>query len=50
MFDYPCEMCKVEVQQNDATILCQLGKKWNHINCVQVNLMNYEKIKSDPAP
>ena len=46
MFDYPCEMCKVEVQQNDATILCQLGKKWNYINYKK---LNYKKIKSDPA-
>ena len=49
MSEYPCGICKVEVQKNDAAILCKLCNKWNHINCVQVNLMTYEKLKSNPT-
>ena len=50
MSEYPCRICKVEVQQNYAAISCKLCNKWNHINCVQVNLMTYEKRKSDTTP
>ena len=49
MSEYPCGICKVEVQKNDAAILCKLCNRWNHINCVQVNLMTYEKLKSNPT-
>ena len=35
---------------NDAAILCELWNKWNYLNSVQVNLMDYEKLKSDPSP
>ena len=47
MSAYPCRKCKVV--QNGEAILCKLCNKWNHINCVQVNSMNYEKLKSDPT-
>ena len=47
MSEYPCRKCKVV--QNGEAILCKLCNKWNHINCVQVNSMNYEKLKSDPT-
>ena len=50
MSAYPCGICKVEVKENDAAILCKLCNKWNHINCVQVNLMTHEKLKSNPTP
>ena len=33
-------MYKVEVQQNDAAILCELCNTRNHRNCVQVNLID----------
>ena len=35
---------------NDAAILCELCNKWNYLNSIQVNLMDYEKLKSDPSP
>ena len=50
MSEYPYEICKVELKQNEAAILCESCNKWNHINCFQVNWMNYEKLKSDPTP
>ena len=50
MSEYPCGICEVDTQQNGAANLYEICNKWNHINCVQVNLMNYEKLKSDSTP
>ena len=34
----------------DNSNQCNLGDKWNHINCININKQKYRKLKSDPLP
>ena len=47
---YPCGVCKLEVNDHDDTIQCDLCDRWNHVNCVEINKRKYEKLKKDPLP
>ena len=47
---YPCGVCKLEVNDNDDAVQCDLRDRWNHINCVEINEQKYEKLKKDPLP
>ena len=47
---YPCGICKLEVNDNDDSVQCDLCDRWNHINCVEFNKRKYEKLKKDPLP
>ena len=46
----PCGVCKLEVNDNDDSVQCDLCDRWNHINCVEINKRKYEKLKKDPLP
>ena len=43
-------VCKLEVNDNDDAVQCDLCDRWNHINCVEINKQKYEKLKKDPLP
>ena len=47
---YPCGVCKIEVNDNDDAVQGDLCDRWNHINCVEINKQKYEKLKKDPLP
>ena len=47
---YPCGVCKLEVNNNDDSFQCDLRDIWNHIFCVEINKRKYEKSKKDPLP
>ena len=46
----PCGVCKLEVNDNDDSVQCDLCDRWNHINCVEINKQKYGKLKKDPLP
>ena len=39
---YPCRVCKLEVNDNDDAVQGDLCDRWNHINCVEINKQKYE--------
>ena len=47
---YPCGVCKLEINDSDDAVQCDLCDKWNHINCVEINKQKYEKLKKDLLP
>ena len=47
---YPCGVCKLEVNDNDDSVQCDLRGRWKHFNCVEINKRKYEKLKNDPLP
>ena len=47
---YNCGVCKLEVNDNDTSVQCDLCDRWNHINCVEINKQKYGKLKKDPLP
>ena len=47
---YPCRVCKIEVEENYKSIQCDLCNYWNHIDCVGESERKYEKLKTDPLP
>ena len=47
---YPCRVCKLELNDNDDAVQCDLFDRWNHINCAEINKQKYEKLKKDPLP
>ena len=47
---YPCGVCKLEVNDNDDAVQCDLCDRWNHINSAEINKQKYEKLKKDPLP
>ena len=47
---YSCRVCKLEVNDNDDSVHCDLYGRWNHINCVEINKQKYEKMKKYPLP
>ena len=47
---YPCGVCKLEVNDNDDAVQCDLCDRWNHINCVEINKQKFEKLRKDPVP
>ena len=47
---YPCGVCKLEVNGNDDSVQADLCYRSNHINYVEINKLKYEKLKKDPLP
>ena len=45
---YPCGVCKLEVNDTDDSVQCDMCDRWNHINWVEINKQKYEKLKKIP--
>ena len=45
---YSCGVCKLEVNDNDDAVQCDLCDRLNHINCAEINKQKYEKLKKIP--
>ena len=48
--EYPRDICKNEVKQEDRSVQCDLCNKWNRIGCVGINSAHYEKLQNDTKP
>ena len=42
---HSCGTCKVEVKNEDESVQCDLCDKWNHIFCVDISSVKYEKLR-----
>ena len=42
---YSCGTCKGEVKNEDESVQCDLCDKWNHIFCVDISSVKYEKLR-----
>ena len=42
---YSCATYKGEVKNEDESVQCDLCDKWNHIFCVDISSVKYEKLR-----
>ena len=42
---YSYGTCKGEVKNEDESVQCDLCDKWNHIFCVDISSVKYEKLR-----
>ena len=47
---YSCGTCKIEFKNEDESLQCVLGDKWNHVFCVDIRSAEYEKLKLSTLP
>ena len=47
---YSCGTCKIEVENQDKSVQCDLCDKWNHIFCVDISSGKYKKLKLSALP
>ena len=45
---YPCQVCAKAVRSNQRGICCDACEGWCHMNCVDMNITEYNKFTNDP--
>ena len=47
---FPCKMCRLNVNKNAKAIQCDLSKCWVHIECTQLDYIDYKYFQSSNDP
>ena len=47
---FSCGRCKIEVENENELVQCELCDKWNHVFCVDISSAEYEKLKPSARP
>ena len=48
--NFPCKVCGKDVNANDQTIQCDLYSYWIHVNCNNLNYIDYKFLQNSNDP